>query len=104
MEEQWKIFKEICCCSHCRFCQKEAQRLFDENDAEIDTIINRLHEAHKQHLGDKACCQKKQQYQQAKQKRQQRTRQMENNWWDKIAEDLQLAADMKDWLSSNPLL
>lgn len=100
MEEQWKIFKEnvYTVAAHTlAFVKRKHKDWFDENDAEIDTIISRLHEAHKQHLVDKACCRKKQQYQQAKQRLQQRTRQMENNWWDKIAEDLQLAADMKDF-------
>ena len=52
---------------------------------------------------NKACSQKKQQYQQAKQKLQWRTWQMENNWWDKIAEDLQVAADMKDFGSCHAI-
>lgn len=35
------------------FVKRKHRDWFDENDAEIGTIIDQLHEAHKQHLDDK---------------------------------------------------
>ena len=102
LEEQWKIFKEsvYTAAAHILGFVKGKQRgCFNEN--EINILINRLHEA-------------------TSQQKLQRTWQMENNWWDKIAEDLQFAADMqflglsmqvwccswakKHWLNSRPHL
>lgn len=52
-EEQWKIFREqvnYTAADILGFVQRKHRDLFDENDAEIDTIISQLHEAHKQHI------------------------------------------------------
>lgn len=66
LEEQWKIFKESIYTAAAQtlgFFKRKHRDWVVENDAEIDNIFKKLHEANIQHLDKRACCQKKQQYQ-----------------------------------------
>ena len=99
LEEDWRNFREAVyssAASTLGHVERKHRDWFDENDAEISKLIDNLHKAHNNYIGDKACEKKKQDYHHARQLAQRKLREMKNTWWEKKAEELQAAADAHD--------
>jgi len=101
LEDKWGSFPEAvysAATDTLGFMERKHQDWFDENEADIKKLIDKLHKAHKDHLVDKTSSKKKQDYQWARHL-QQKLRKMKNNWWKKKAVELQAAADNHDMKS-----
>ena len=70
---------------------------FDENDANIMTLLDARDSAHKAALSDPLSASKQASYKSTCATLQRNLRQMKNDWFIKMAEDIQSAADRKDY-------
>lgn len=75
------------------FVKRKHQDWFDENDAEIEPLLNSMHTAHRNYIGNKQSPTLKRVYLECKRATQKHLRHMKNKWWENKAAELQEAAD-----------
>lgn len=81
------------------FAVRKHSDWFDENDATVGPMLDRLHTAHIEYANDKNSQAKRECYNQVKQQTQVMLRSMKDQWWVDRTEELQAAADAKDMKS-----
>lgn len=78
-EDIWRSFYEAVCSAAAdtlRLGKRKHEDWFNENEADIKKLIDKLHDAHKEHLVNKTSSKKKEDYQRARQLLQQKLRKM----------------------------
>ena len=70
---------------------------FDENNTLIKPLLNQLHDLHIEAINDVSNIEKADAYRTCKQQVQQQLRIMQNTWWQTLAEEIQGAADRRDF-------
>ena len=96
IEDLWKRFRDSIlnvATEVLGFVERKHQDWFDENDEEIEPLLNAMHVAHRNFIGNKQSSVLKKAYLESKRSAQRRLRHMKNKWWEDKAAELQEAAD-----------
>ena len=76
--------------------KKKKKDWFDENNKEIQDLLSKKRIAHQAHLAQPTCHVKKTTFRRAGSILQRKLRELPNDWWDYLAMETQLCADVGD--------
>ncbi|CAH1242254.1 Hypp6508 [Branchiostoma lanceolatum] len=99
VEDDWSTLKKtvyITAFQHLGSTKHRNQDWFDENDAQISSLLAEKHRLHRLTMNDPASTGKKAAFQNIHRKCQQRLRKMQEDWLSKKADEIQYFADRKD--------
>ena len=77
--------------------KKKNKDCFDENNKEIQDLLSKKRAAHQDHLAQPTCHVKKATFRRACSILQRKLRELQNDWWDCLAMETQLWADVRDY-------
>ncbi|KAL0195131.1 hypothetical protein M9458_008703, partial [Cirrhinus mrigala] len=79
------------------FVSKRNKDRFDENNEEIQALLSRKRVAHQAHLAQPSCPVKKSAFRLICSRLQRKLREIQNEWWNRLAQRTQLCADNGDY-------
>ncbi|KAL0153663.1 hypothetical protein M9458_051028 [Cirrhinus mrigala] len=79
------------------FVSKRNKDWFDENNEEIQALLSRKRVAHQAHLAQPSCPLKKSAFRLICSRLQRKLREIQNEWWNRLAQRTQLCADNGDY-------